>query len=141
MKRKIMAMVISCVLVVSLCSCGSKNVRISDNQTSVTADSKESVSSSTTNKTEEKAEYILPSKYEDMSVEEIVASLSLDQKAAQMVQGAVYNIGTNDMNQYDYESWSSAVKRIAVKLSKDGEPDPYDNSYLANYPKTNVPYE
>ncbi len=53
--------------------------------------------------------------------------------------------GENDfnvyMNQYDYESWSSAVKRIAVKLSKDGEPDPYDNSYLANYPKTNVPYE
>ena len=43
-------------------------------------------------------------KYEGMTAEEIVATLTLDQKAAQMVQGALYNITDDDMAEYDYGS-------------------------------------
>ncbi|QFJ55085.1 glycoside hydrolase family 3 protein [Pseudobutyrivibrio xylanivorans] len=43
-------------------------------------------------------------KYKDMSAEEIVASLTLEQKAAQMVQGAFYNVDYDDMKEHDYGS-------------------------------------
>ena len=38
------------------------------------------------------------------SVKEILAKLTLDQKAAQMVQGAVYNVTEDAMKKYDYGS-------------------------------------
>lgn len=38
------------------------------------------------------------------SVEDIVAGLTLDQKAAQMVQGAVYNMNAAQMKKFDYGS-------------------------------------
>ncbi len=38
------------------------------------------------------------------SVEEILARLTLDQKAAQMVQGAVYRVDNDEMKKYDYGS-------------------------------------
>lgn len=40
----------------------------------------------------------------DKSIEEIVSELSLDHKAAQMVQGAVYQLDVSSMEQYDYGS-------------------------------------
>lgn len=42
--------------------------------------------------------------YSVMTAEEIVATMTLEQKAAQMVQGAYYNVGQNDMQEYDYGS-------------------------------------
>ena len=42
--------------------------------------------------------------YEGMTAEEIVATLTLEQKAAQMVQGAFYNVSDEDMQAYDYGS-------------------------------------
>ena len=43
-------------------------------------------------------------RYEGMTPEEIVASLTLEQKAAQMVQGANYNIVYDDLEEIDYGS-------------------------------------
>ena len=43
-------------------------------------------------------------KYRNMKAEEIVASLSLEQKAAQMVQPAVYNLDERTMKEFDYGS-------------------------------------
>ncbi len=43
-------------------------------------------------------------KYDGMSAEEIVDTLTLDQKAAQMVEGAIYCISDAQMQQYDYGS-------------------------------------
>ncbi|MBQ6442000.1 MAG: glycoside hydrolase family 3 protein [Lachnospiraceae bacterium] len=43
-------------------------------------------------------------KYDGMTAEEIVAGLTLDQKAAQMVEGAIYCISDAQMQQYDYGS-------------------------------------
>ncbi|MEE3417408.1 MAG: hypothetical protein VZR53_18945, partial [Prevotella sp.] len=42
--------------------------------------------------------------YATMTPEEIVAALTLEQKAAQMVQPAVYNITEEDMKANDYGS-------------------------------------
>ncbi|HKL79209.1 MAG TPA: glycoside hydrolase family 3 protein [Mobilitalea sp.] len=42
--------------------------------------------------------------YVDMTAEEILATLSLEEKAAQMVQAAIYNINTYEMQKYDYGS-------------------------------------
>lgn len=45
-----------------------------------------------------------PTAYIGMTAEEIVASLTLEQKAAQMVQGALYNLDSNQMGEYCYGS-------------------------------------
>lgn len=42
--------------------------------------------------------------YAGMTAEQIVASLTLEQKAAQMVQGALYNLDYNSMEEYGYGS-------------------------------------
>ena len=42
--------------------------------------------------------------YEGMTAEQIVATMTLEQKAAQMVQGAFYNVSYDDMQEYDYGS-------------------------------------
>ena len=50
--------------------------------------------------------------YASMSPEEIVASLSLEQKAAQMVMPAVYNISAENMKDHDYGSILSTVGSV-----------------------------
>ena len=50
--------------------------------------------------------------YASMSPEEIVASLSLEQKAAQMVMPAIYNISPENMKDNDYGSILSTVGSI-----------------------------
>ena len=50
--------------------------------------------------------------YASMSPEEIVASLSLEQKAAQMVMPAIYNISPDKMKENDYGSVLSTVGSI-----------------------------
>lgn len=53
------------------------------------------------------------SRYENMTAEEIVACLSLEQKAAQMVMPAVYNITEQDMMQSCYGSTLSKINDIS----------------------------
>ena len=43
-------------------------------------------------------------RYTGMSAKEIVATLTLDQKAAQMVEGAYYNVSFDEMKKNDYGS-------------------------------------
>ncbi len=43
-------------------------------------------------------------RYNGMSAKEIVSTLTLEQKAAQMVEGAVYNVTNEEMKKYDYGS-------------------------------------
>ena len=50
--------------------------------------------------------------YLTMTPEEIVASLTLEQKAAQMVQPAVYNVSEYDMLNNDYGSIQSQCSRL-----------------------------
>lgn len=52
------------------------------------------------------------------SVQEIVAGLTLEQKAAQMVQGAVYRITANEMKKYSYGSVLSET--YSMDLTQQG---------------------
>ncbi len=59
-------------------------------------------------------------KYKGMSAEEIVASLTLEQKAAQMVQGAFYNVSFNDMKEHDY---GSVIFPHNINIGAANDPD------------------
>ena len=52
----------------------------------------------------------LPTTYEGMTAEEIVATLTLDQKAAQMVEGALYNVSYEEMAEHCYGSVLSKIE-------------------------------
>ena len=92
LKRKTIVSVI--VTIMLLTSCGS------------------TVQQNTAQQPIEKVDVSILDKYKDMSAEEIVASLTLEQKAAQMVEGAFYNVSFEDMKEYDYGSVLSDFKEI-----------------------------
>ena len=50
--------------------------------------------------------------YKGMTAEEIVSTLTLEEKAAQMVQGAIYNVSLAEMKQHDYGSVLSRVEEL-----------------------------
>lgn len=54
-------------------------------------------------------------KYASMTAEEIVATLTLDQKAAQMVQPAIYAVSESDMQKYCYRSILSKYNSVTYK--------------------------
>ncbi len=54
-------------------------------------------------------------KYASMSAEEITASLTLDQKAAQMVQPAIYCVDESSMEAYCYGSILSKISSVTYK--------------------------
>ncbi len=59
------------------------------------------------------------SRYDGMTAKEITASLSLEQKAAQMVEGAVYNVSQDEMVKYDYGSILSKFDVIPNPTADD----------------------
>lgn len=77
------------------------------------------------------------------SVEELVSSMTIEEKAAQMIQGAVYSLGTKEMEKYSYgsvlsafspqefsvEDWRNTVNSLqeAALKSKTGIPYIYGN--------------
>ena len=67
--------------------------------------------------------------YASMSPEEIVASLSLEQKAAQMVMPAVYNISAENMKDHDYGSILSTVGSVDAASWRRAV-DEYQNAAL-----------
>ncbi len=83
MKRRLIGIILTFVLALSGCS-----VRPPEN----------------TDKTKESTAATVDHKGNSTSVEDILARLTLDQKAAQMVQGAVYNISDNSMKKNCYGS-------------------------------------
>ena len=75
--------------------------------------------------------------YASMSPEEIAASLSLEQKAAQMVMPAVYNVDPDDMKENDYGSILSTVGSIDA-ASWRNLVDEYQNAALLS--DAGIPY-
>ena len=75
--------------------------------------------------------------YASMSPEEIVAGLSLEQKAAQMVMPAVYNISPDDMKENDYGSILSTAGSIEA-ASWRSMVDEYQNAALLS--DAGIPY-
>ncbi len=75
--------------------------------------------------------------YASMSPEEIVASLSLEQKAAQMVMPAVYNVSPDKMKDNDYGSILSTAGSIDA-ASWRSLVDEYQNAALLS--NAGIPY-
>ena len=75
--------------------------------------------------------------YASMSPEEIVANLSLEQKAAQMVMPAVYKISPDDMKDNDYGSILSTVGSVDA-ASWRSMVDEYQNAALLS--DAGIPY-
>ena len=59
-------------------------------------------------------------RYKGMSAKEIVSSLTLEQKAAQMVEGALYNVSYDDMKENDYGSILSKYDEIPAPDEMNG---------------------
>ena len=89
--RKTIVMLLTASLVLTSC-------------TPSTPDSSSKQTAVSEGETEDEAETAGIERYEGMTPEEIVASLTLEQKAAQMVQGANYNIVYDDLEEIDYGS-------------------------------------
>ena len=87
MKRRLIGLLLTLILVLSGCS-----GRQSDNT------DKSNENAAITDKP------VLQNEVRSTEVEDILARLTLDQKAAQMVQGAVYNVTDASMKKYDYGS-------------------------------------
>lgn len=89
------------VVMVSMAGCGQKNISDSSSRTETTVSSVQP--SETPDSADDESQLNL--KYDpDATPEEIVASMTLEQKAAQMILPAVYNITNATMKKYDYGS-------------------------------------
>lgn len=97
MKRRIIGILLVLILVLSGCrgKQPDNTVGTSDN---TAATSSSNVSNNTSDQTS------TDTKVSSTSVEDILTRLTLDQKAAQMVQGAVYMVSFEDMKKYCYGS-------------------------------------
>ena len=102
--KKTLSLLLPLALLLSTVSCADKTSEISEKDTAPVATSAE-----TTTKAEIKFDGPKYKTYAAMSPEEIVAALTLEQKASQMVQPAVYNITNDDMKASDYGSILSTM--------------------------------
>lgn len=122
MKRKIIGIFLVLILVLSGCSGKQPDTTADPGDTSA-ATSNNTVSTDTSGKAS------TDNKVNSTSVEDILARLTLDQKAAQMVQGAVYNVTNADMKENCYGSILSTYgensldakewKQLILKYQKD----------------------
>lgn len=98
MKRRTLATLICILLIFSLVGCGQNNSQLTSTQTTSSAVSNEPAASAS-------PQAQLDLKYDpNATPEEIVASMTLEQKVAQMLQPGVYNISTTAMEKYGYGS-------------------------------------
>lgn len=79
-------------------------------------------------------------KYKGMTPEEVVSALTLDQKAAQMVEGAFYNVSFDDMKKYDYGSILSKYEDLPNPTAEEWYDliCEYQNSALSS--EAGIPY-
>ncbi|MDO5560287.1 MAG: glycoside hydrolase family 3 protein [Oscillospiraceae bacterium] len=104
-KYRAVSILAAAFLMVSCIGCTNK----ADSSSSVTSGASESDSqavsetSGESQSSQPEGEYSC-SKYSSMTPEEITASLTLEQKAAQMVQGAIYSVNNDDMAEQCYGS-------------------------------------
>lgn len=97
-KRRSFATLICILIIFSLVGCGQNNSQLTSTQTTSAAVSNEPAAS-------DSPQAQLDLKYDpNATPEEIVASMTLEQKVAQMLQPGVYNISTTAMEKYGYGS-------------------------------------
>ncbi len=122
--RKLTSVLLTASMIASLAAC-SKTETVTEDTTETEATSVETteaetsttVSEETEQTTEEETEpTAFTSAYEGMTAEEIVATLTLEQKVAQMFQPAFYNLRNGEMTRKDYGS-------ILSKFDEIPEPD------------------
>lgn len=110
---------LSCVLAVLLCACGNKTTDSNNTQTSSAQDSAITTAQDSDSKESEKDTYENP--YADMTASEIAASLTLEEKANQMVIPAIYMAQDWTMSTKDYGSILSTngmVEQTATEWAK-----------------------
>lgn len=107
--KKIVSLILALTFLVSATAC-TENQNTTDNSQQTT-ESSQQTTTAVTEKTEASEFEYKYQKYASMKPEEIVAELTLEQKAAQMVQPAIYNLldDSSDMAKYDYGSILSKV--------------------------------
>lgn len=97
MKQRLIGIFLALILILSGCS-GKLPADAVDSSDNTATTSGSNISNDTSDQTS------TAPKGSSTSVEDILARLSLDQKAAQMVQGAVYMVSFEDMKKYCYGS-------------------------------------
>ncbi|MBQ3885211.1 MAG: beta-N-acetylhexosaminidase, partial [Ruminococcus sp.] len=127
--KKTLALLLPLTLLISAASCSnssksSESSKISSN-TEITSDS------------EIKDHGPKYQKYSAMTPEEIVGELTLEQKAAQMVQPAIYNVTEDDMRKYDYGSILSTAGCVDTSTWRSTV-DGYQNSAIVS--EAGIPY-
>ncbi len=98
--KKVIALLLSLTMLIPMEACKSKNSK-SDDSNSISDNSVTDSISESSNTTKENYKY---EQYASMTPEEIVAGMTLEQKVAQMLQPAVYNITEDDMKNNNYGS-------------------------------------
>ena len=114
--KKIMTILLALALLVSLGGCGEDS-----NYPGVDKDAKYSLEDGDFKVTD----------YASMTPEEIVASLTLEQKAAQMVMPAIYNVTPDIMKDNDYGSILSTAGSISAEYWRNVV-DQYQNSAISS---------
>ena len=103
--KKAIALLLPLALLASTVSCAEKKPNSSSSSSDTATESEVEIASDSTVK-DHGPKY---QRYASMTPEEIVGELTLEQKANQMVQPAVYNITADDMKANDYGSILSTV--------------------------------
>ena len=98
--KKTLAVMLALAMLLSAASCSKKSSKSALSTSSVTE---------TTTDVQVNDDELKYNKYASMTTEEIVAALSLEQKADQMVQPAIYNVTEDDMRTHDYGSILSTM--------------------------------
>lgn len=109
--KKVLKLVITVMLTLVLCACYNRNLSdvskndantriMGESGTEVTGSGNEATEPSDNNR-EEKSSTSRPN-YDGMTADEITATLTLEQKAYQMVTPGIYNIRASDMKKYGY---------------------------------------
>ena len=105
--KKAIALLLPLALLASTVSCSMKSKKSSSEESKATSGT--TSAAEITTKTEVEFDGPKYQTYATMTPEEITAQLTLEQKASQMVQPAVYNITEDDMKNNDYGSILSTV--------------------------------
>ena len=106
--RKVISFLLALTLVMSAASC-SQQSSVPDTSSEITAETTSGSNSGAAAETEVKSDVPKYQIYAAMTPEEIVASLTTEQKAAQMVQPAFYNLTEDDVKANDYGSILSSA--------------------------------
>lgn len=108
MKKSLYAIILSSLILTT--SCGSNGGEDSRSESVVSEADSQAVSSvEDAEKTDDEPKY---KAYASMSAKEIVASMTIEQKAAQMVQPAVYSVKEYQMEENDYGSILSKYRSV-----------------------------